>query len=137
MAAGLGFQHQREGGIAADIDPLDRVHLDGDIQGHGRLSKVPGANLWLTNSCNGAEGSRRGRFGISAVAPFRLSIAAKLYAIFALLATVTVAMALVAVTSARRHAALTDEFRASFDGARQLERVNALVHAGDLGIARL
>ena len=63
------------------------------------------------------------------MAPFRLTIAAKLYAIFALLATVTVAIALVAVTSARRHAALTDEFRASFDGARQLERVNGLVHA--------
>jgi methyl-accepting chemotaxis protein len=81
------------------------------------------------------------------VAPFRLSIAAKLYAIFALLATVTVATALVAVTSARRHSALTDEFRASFDGARQLERVNALVqgaisesraliHAPDPAVAR-
>ena len=35
----------------------------------------------------------------------RLSIAAKLYAIFALIATVTVVLALVAVVSARRHAA--------------------------------
>jgi len=37
------------------------------------------------------------------------SIAAKLYAIFALLATATVALALVAVLNARRHAALTGE----------------------------
>ena len=36
----------------------------------------------------------------------RLSIASKLYAIFALLATATVVLALVAVVSARRHAAL-------------------------------
>jgi len=38
----------------------------------------------------------------------RLSIASKLYAIFALLATATVVLALVAVVTARRHAALTD-----------------------------
>ena len=41
---------------------------------------------------------------------FSLSIAAKLYAIFALLATATVGLALVAVVSARHHATLTDEF---------------------------
>ncbi len=34
------------------------------------------------------------------------------------------------------HAALTDEFRASFDGARQIERVNALIYAAMIGIAR-
>ena len=59
----------------------------------------------------------------------RLTIASKLYAIFALLATATVAIAVVAVLNARSHAALTDEFRASFDGARQLERINSLLHA--------
>ena len=59
----------------------------------------------------------------------RLSIAAKLYAIFALLATATIAIALVAVVTAGRHSAMTEEFRASFDGARQLERVNALIYA--------
>ncbi|MET0277173.1 MAG: hypothetical protein ABW198_02475 [Pseudorhodoplanes sp.] len=63
------------------------------------------------------------------MASFRLSIAAKLYAIFALLATVTVAIAVMAVMSARSHSALTAEFRTSFDIARQLERVNALVYA--------
>jgi methyl-accepting chemotaxis protein len=63
------------------------------------------------------------------VASFRLSIAAKLYAIFALLATVTIAIALVAMVTAGRHSALTEEFRATFDGARQLERVNALIYA--------
>ena len=59
----------------------------------------------------------------------RLTIAAKLYAIFALLATVTLAIAIVAVLNARRHSVLTDEFRATFDGARQLERINSLIHA--------
>ncbi|ARP99177.1 methyl-accepting chemotaxis protein [Pseudorhodoplanes sinuspersici] len=59
----------------------------------------------------------------------RLTIAAKLYAIFALLATVTLAIAVVAVLNARRHAVLTNEFRATYDGARQLERVNSLIHA--------
>ena len=36
MAALLRLQQQREGGIAADVDARDRVHLDGDVQFHGR-----------------------------------------------------------------------------------------------------
>jgi methyl-accepting chemotaxis protein len=59
----------------------------------------------------------------------RLSIASKLYAIFALLATATVALALVAGLSARRHAALTDDFNAAFQGAQNVERINGLVYA--------
>lgn len=59
----------------------------------------------------------------------RLTIAAKLYAIFALLATVTLVLAVVAVINAGRHAALTDEFRSSFTDARQIERINALIYA--------
>ena len=43
----------------------------------------------------------------------KLSIAAKLYAIFALLATATVALSVVAVSNARHHAALTDEFESA------------------------
>jgi hypothetical protein len=34
VAAPLRFQKQRKGRISADIDPLDRVHLYGDIQRH-------------------------------------------------------------------------------------------------------
>ena len=34
MAAALRFQQQRERRIAADVDPLDRVHLHGDVQAH-------------------------------------------------------------------------------------------------------
>ena len=30
----LRFEQDRERGIAADVDPLDRVHLAGDAQGH-------------------------------------------------------------------------------------------------------
>ncbi len=65
----------------------------------------------------------------SPVASRRLTIAAKLYAIFALLATVTLAIAIVAALNVRRHSVLTEEFRAASDGARQLERINTLVHA--------
>jgi methyl-accepting chemotaxis protein len=57
------------------------------------------------------------------------SIAAKLYAIFALLATATVALAVEAVLNARRHAVLNGEFEAAFAGAINVERVNALVCA--------
>jgi len=57
------------------------------------------------------------------------SIATKLYAIFALLATVTVALAIVAVSNARRHAALTDEFESAFAGAMNVERINTLIYA--------
>src|SRR5947208_14328854 len=59
----------------------------------------------------------------------RLSIASKLYAIFALLATATVVLALVAVVTARRHAALTDEFESSLQGSQNVERINALIYA--------
>jgi len=58
-----------------------------------------------------------------------LSIATKLYLIFALLATVTVALATVAALNARRHAALTDEFRSAFEGAMNVELVNGLIYA--------
>src|SRR5581483_6197170 len=59
----------------------------------------------------------------------RLSIARKLYAIFALLATVTVALALVAAFGARRHAALTDAFETALRGAQNVERLNGLMYA--------
>ena len=59
----------------------------------------------------------------------RLSIAAKLYAIFTLLATATVVLALVAVVNARRHAALTDEFEAALQGSQNVERINGLIYA--------
>ncbi len=32
VAALLGGEHQREAGIAVDVDGLNRVHLDGDVQ---------------------------------------------------------------------------------------------------------
>jgi methyl-accepting chemotaxis protein len=61
-----------------------------------------------------------------------LSIATKLYAIFVLLATVTVALAMVAVLNARRHAALTGDFEAAFAGALNVERMNALIYATEM-----
>ena len=59
----------------------------------------------------------------------KLSIATKLYAIFALLATTTVALSVVAVSNARHHAALTDEFESANAGTLNVERVNALIYA--------
>ena len=59
----------------------------------------------------------------------RLSIASKLYAIFALLATATVVLALVAVVTARRHAALTNDFEAALQGSQNVERINGLIYA--------
>ena len=59
----------------------------------------------------------------------KLSIAAKLYAIFALMATTTIALAVVAVSAARHHAALTDEFESANAGTWNVERVNGLIYA--------
>jgi len=58
----------------------------------------------------------------------QLSIATKLYAIFALLATVTVVLAVAAVLQGRRHAALTGDFETAFVTARNIERVNGLLY---------
>ena len=59
----------------------------------------------------------------------KLSIAAKLYAIFALMATTTLALSVVAVSNARHHAALTDEFESANAGTWNVERVNGLIYA--------
>ncbi len=59
----------------------------------------------------------------------KLSIAAKLYAIFALMATATIALAMVSVTAARHHQDLTDEFESANAGTLNVEKVNALIYA--------
>jgi methyl-accepting chemotaxis protein len=59
----------------------------------------------------------------------KLSIAAKLYVIFALMATTTVALSAVAVHNAHRHAALTKSFEDANAGSLNVERVNALIYA--------
>jgi methyl-accepting chemotaxis protein len=59
----------------------------------------------------------------------KLSIAAKLYAIFALMAITTVALSVVAVSAARHHAALTFEFESANAGTWNVERVNGLIYA--------
>ena len=59
----------------------------------------------------------------------KLSIAAKLYVIFVLLATVTVALAAVAAINARSQEELTAEFGAAFRGAHYVEEINGLLYA--------
>jgi methyl-accepting chemotaxis protein len=58
-----------------------------------------------------------------------LSLAAKLYAILALLATVTIALAAVAAFDSRKSAGLTGEFDAAFKGMQNIEKVNGLIYA--------
>src|ERR1041385_5495630 len=58
-----------------------------------------------------------------------LSIAAKLYTIFALLATVTGALSVMAVLNARNNTSLTQEFERAFLGTQNVERVNGLIYA--------
>jgi methyl-accepting chemotaxis protein len=58
-----------------------------------------------------------------------LSIAAKLYTIFALLATVTVVLSVMAVLNARNNTSLSDEFERAFLGTQNVERVNGLIYA--------
>jgi len=59
----------------------------------------------------------------------KLSIAARLYAIFALMALTTVALSMLAVSKARFHAALTDEFESANSGSWNVERINGLIYA--------
>jgi len=59
----------------------------------------------------------------------KLSIAAKLYAIFALMATATIALSVVAVHAARHHQDLTDEFESANAGTLNVEKVNGLIYA--------
>ena len=40
VPARLRLLHDPEGGIGGDVDPLDRIHLDGDVQGHGRAPRA-------------------------------------------------------------------------------------------------
>ncbi len=61
--------------------------------------------------------------------PPKLSIAAKLYAIFALMATTTLALAMVAVFGARLHTARTDAFKSANAGGWHVERLNGLLYA--------
>ena len=59
----------------------------------------------------------------------RLTIAVRLYGIFSLLATATVALAGIAVVNARHHAAMTNEYETSLVGTQNVQRVNGLIYA--------
>ena len=59
----------------------------------------------------------------------KLSIATKLYVIFTLLATVTMALAAVAILNSSRHAALTRQFDSAFVGAENVDRIDSLIYA--------
>ncbi len=58
-----------------------------------------------------------------------LSISAKLYTIFTLLALAAIVLAVSAVTGSRRHAASTREFERALTGIEKVERVNGLIYA--------
>src|SRR5437879_1114511 len=67
--------------------------------------------------------------GVGMISLPKLSISAKLYTIFALLAATTIGLAGIAVVNSWRHAALTAEVQAAFQGALNVERVDALIYA--------
>src|ERR1700751_5161116 len=59
----------------------------------------------------------------------KLSIAAKLYIIFAFLALASLALAGIAVVNARHQALMTAEYETSLVGTQNVERVNGLIYA--------
>ena len=59
----------------------------------------------------------------------KLSIAAKLYAIFALMATTTLALAIVILVGARQHADSASEFESANTGTVNAARINGLIYA--------
>jgi methyl-accepting chemotaxis protein len=59
----------------------------------------------------------------------RLSIAAKLYIIFAFLALASLALAGIAVVNARHQAEMTADYETSLVGTQNVERVNGLIYA--------
>jgi methyl-accepting chemotaxis protein len=59
----------------------------------------------------------------------KLSIAAKLYAIFALMATTTVVLSAATIVGTRNNAALTAQLEAANRGSRNAERLNSLLAA--------
>jgi methyl-accepting chemotaxis protein len=59
----------------------------------------------------------------------KLSIAAKLYIIFSLLAVATVALAGIAVLNARHQSEMTSAYETSLSGTQNVERVNGLIYA--------
>src|SRR6185369_5482344 len=82
-------------------------------------------NRWLTDCMQFASLD----FGGTMFKLPSLSIAAKLYTIFALLATATIALTIMAILNSRQNAALTDDFEKAFLGAQNVERVNGLIYA--------
>ena len=58
-----------------------------------------------------------------------LSISTKLYALFAVLAALTVILAGYAVFNSRQNAMLSDRLHSAFAGAQNVERVNSLIYA--------
>jgi methyl-accepting chemotaxis protein len=68
-------------------------------------------------------------FGVGMLALPRLSIAAILYTIFALLAAATMALAGIAIFNCLRQAALTSEVQVASQGALNVERVDAMIYA--------
>ena len=59
----------------------------------------------------------------------KLSIAAKLYIIFTLLAAASIALAGIAVINARHQAEMTGAYQTSLSGTQNVERMNGLIYA--------
>jgi hypothetical protein len=126
MTTLLGFQQQSERRVAFNIDPLDWIHLDGDFQAHDYLYANKALKHFRTIAASGPFVAGPG--GRLVNLP-KLSIAARLYTIFALMAATTLALSAVAVSNAHRHAALTEKFESANAGSWNVERINGLIYA--------
>ncbi len=74
------------------------------------------------------RGTATRRTGPAVTLP-KLSIAAKLYVIFAPMAATTLVLSTVAVPNARHHAALTDNSNPPTAASLNVERINGLIYA--------
>src|ERR1700681_1063183 len=90
VIAPLCFQQQCKRGVAADIDPLDRIHLYGDFLAHRFSTDTTWERKRDINNLPPSSRLNPNCWRRRDVRLPTLSIAAKLYLIFALLATVTV-----------------------------------------------
>src|SRR6478672_2608914 len=67
----LRLEYDREGGIACDIDPLERVHLNGYAKAHGQALVSASAAVTLPHVCEMARpAAGDDEHGVGAISSF-------------------------------------------------------------------
>jgi hypothetical protein len=71
VPAGLRLLHDPEGRVGGDVDPLDRIHLDGDLQAHA-LPRLGLSRAVMAERPSGGKGAETaGRAADAPVPPSR------------------------------------------------------------------